>query len=296
MALELPELREIDLGGPVRYREWGGPPGTTFVLVHGLGGSQLSWALVAPELAGLGRVVALDLPGFGVTPKAGRSAALMDQRRMLSRFLDELVPGRRVLSGHSMGGTIAVLQVAVEPGSASALVLTSPALPVVRRVMPHPAIVAAFALYDTPGAGERLARVRFRAARRERVVRAGLAVIASGAGSVPDELVRALVQENRKLQGDPDAPVAFLEATRSILRLGRHPQAAWRAIEAVGCPTLVVHGRLDRYVPAAWSEAVLARRKDWRYRSFPDVGHLPMMEAPGRWLSAVADWYAESVD
>jgi len=29
--LELPELRTIDLDGPVAYRGWDGPAGTTFV-------------------------------------------------------------------------------------------------------------------------------------------------------------------------------------------------------------------------------------------------------------------------
>ena len=28
-----------DIDGPVTFREWDGPPETTFLLVHGLGGS-----------------------------------------------------------------------------------------------------------------------------------------------------------------------------------------------------------------------------------------------------------------
>jgi pimeloyl-ACP methyl ester carboxylesterase len=69
---DLPELATIDLDGPVRYRAWDGPPEATFVLIHGLGGSHLNWLQVAPGLAGLGRVVALDLPCFGWSPRCGR--------------------------------------------------------------------------------------------------------------------------------------------------------------------------------------------------------------------------------
>jgi pimeloyl-ACP methyl ester carboxylesterase len=54
-----------------------------------------------------------------------------------------------------------------------------------------------------------------------------------------------------------------------------------------------MHGRRDRFVPAAFAEAILARRPAWRGRIFPDLGHAPQMEAPGRWLTEVADWYAE---
>ena len=56
--MDLPELRTIDLEGPVAYREWDGPADSAFVLVHGLGASHLSWIQVAEGLSGLGRVFA----------------------------------------------------------------------------------------------------------------------------------------------------------------------------------------------------------------------------------------------
>ena len=62
--LGLPEARWADVDGPVHYREWPGPEtGPTFVLVHGLGGSHLNWAAVAPGLSRRGRVIAPDLAG-----------------------------------------------------------------------------------------------------------------------------------------------------------------------------------------------------------------------------------------
>src|SRR5262245_32193138 len=72
MALDLPPLSTVDLDGPVACRAWDGPDETTFVLLHGLGGSHLSWIQAAPGLAGLGRVLAVDMPGFGRSPRAGR--------------------------------------------------------------------------------------------------------------------------------------------------------------------------------------------------------------------------------
>jgi pimeloyl-ACP methyl ester carboxylesterase len=293
VSLELPELSTIDLEGPVRYRAWDGPAETTFVLVHGLGGSHLNWLQVAPGLAGLGRVLALDLPGFGWSPRAGRRSRLMDERRVLSRFIGELASGRVVLCGNSMGGVIALLQAAVEPASVAGLVLTSSALPWTRGGYPHPLVMGAFAMYHLPFVGDRLVRARMRRMDPEQVVRFGYRMVAADPMSIPEDIVRLNVELVRERASDPDAPEAFLDAARSILRLGRRRDVSTRALDAVTCPVLVLHGRRDRFVPAAFAEAILAQRPAWRGRIFPDLGHAPQMEAPGRWLSEVADWYAE---
>src|SRR5439155_26415196 len=90
-TLDLPPSRWVDVHGPVHFREWNGPPGgPVFVLVHGLGGSLLNWALVAPGLARRGRVLALDLAGFGLTPPAGRTAAVGSNRRVVDGFMKAL--------------------------------------------------------------------------------------------------------------------------------------------------------------------------------------------------------------
>lgn len=295
MSLDLPELATIYLDGPVRYRAWDGPSDATFVLIHGLGGSHINWLQVAPGLAGLGRVLALDLPGFGSSPRDGRGSGVMDERRIVSRFIDERATGRVVLAGHSMGGVIAILQAAVEPRSAAGLVLTSSALPWSRGGLPHPAVMSAFAMYDTPRVGDRFARVRMRRMDPEQVVRFGYRMVATDPSSIPEEIVRLNIDLVRERQADLDAPDAFLDAARSMLRLGKRPDMSARALGAVACPVLLLHGRRDRFVPAAFAEAVLAAHPTWRGRIFPGIGHAPQMEAPGRWLAEVADWYAETI-
>src|SRR5438046_10497015 len=103
MPLELPEPQTADLDGSVVYRAWAGPADTTFVLVHGLGGSHLNWLQVAPGLSGLGRVLALDLPGFGRSPAAGRGTRVMDLRRSPSRFVAAGATGRGAVVVESLG-------------------------------------------------------------------------------------------------------------------------------------------------------------------------------------------------
>src|SRR6266545_4983558 len=64
--LDIPESRFVDLDGQVHYVEWEGPSERSFVLLHGLGGSYLSWVRVGRRLSEHGRVLALDLAGFAL--------------------------------------------------------------------------------------------------------------------------------------------------------------------------------------------------------------------------------------
>jgi len=294
--VDLPELKTADLEGPVAYREWEGPPDTAFVLLHGLGASHLSWIQVAEGLSGLGRVYALDLPGFGASPLAGRGAALMDQRRTVSRFIGRVGADRVVMGGNSMGGALSILQAAVEPSSVAGIVLTNSVFPWRLGAVPHPLILASFGVYATPGLGERVVSWRLRQMDPEQMVRLSLRVLAADPGSIPDDVVELLVDLTRERKDDPDVARSFLEAARSMLRLGRRPSVSRRALDNVVCPVLLLHGRRDRLVPAAFAEAELARHPAWRGRFFPDLGHIPQMEAPGRWLAEVADWFADTLD
>jgi pimeloyl-ACP methyl ester carboxylesterase len=294
--VNLPELRKADLEGPVAYREWEGPSDTAFVLLHGLGASHLSWVQVADGLSGLGRVFAIDLPGFGASALAGRGAGLMDQRRTVSRFIDWIGVDRVVLGGSSMGGALSILQAAVEPSSVSGIVLTNSVFPWRFGAFPHPLILASFGIYATPGVGERLVSWRLREMDPEQMVRISLRVLTADPASIPEDVVGLLVDLARERKDDPDLATSFLEAARSMMRLGRRPEVSRRALENVTCPVLLLHGRRDRLVPVRFAEAELPRHPGWRGRFFQDLGHIPQMEAPGRWLAEVADWFADTFD
>jgi pimeloyl-ACP methyl ester carboxylesterase len=290
--VELPAVRTVELGGPVSYREWGGPADTAFVMVHGLGASHLSWIQVGEGLSDLGRVVAIDLPGFGTTPPDGRGTSLMEQRRVVAEAIRWTGAERVVLCGNSMGGAISILHAAVEPSTVHGLVLTNSVFPWRLGAIPHPLVMTAFGIYATPRLGERVVRWRLRAMEPEQMVRVSLRVLAADPRTVPDEVVQLLVEQARARRDDPDSVRSFLEAARSMLRLGRRPTISRRALGNVACPVLVLHGARDRLVPAAFARAELAHHPEWRGRFFGDLGHIPQMEAPRRWVAEVADWYS----
>lgn len=290
----LPDLQIVELNdGPIALRRWDGPPETMFVLVHGLGGSHLNWLQVAPSLAGIGTVLAPDLPGFGRTPLQGRSSRIMDLRRSLAAFIASQADAPVILAGNSMGGVLAILHAAIDPDGVEGLILSSSAFPWAAGALPSPLVMGGFALTEIPGLGEAAVRARLQGLRPDQVVRLGFKIVTADPSTIPSEIVamhEVLVAEQR---GRPDVPGAFVEASRSLMRLARRRDVARAALDAVTAPTLVIHGRRDRLVPSRFAEAELRRHPDWRGRILPGVGHVPQMEAPGRWVAEVADWLAD---
>src|SRR5690349_11337264 len=100
------------------------------LLVHGLGGSSVTWVEVIEGLAQHGPVVALDLPGFGRTPISSDDPLTMaGYVDLVLSVADELEWESFTLHGNSMGGLIGTLLAAAHPERVDRLVLVSPALP-----------------------------------------------------------------------------------------------------------------------------------------------------------------------
>jgi esterase len=104
------ELAFRELGG-------GGPP---ILILHGLFGSAQNWASVGRNLAGSGRVVALDLRNHGQSPHAP-SHSLEDCVADLEQWVAGHARGPVRLVGHSMGGLVAMGFAIAHPREAAAV-------------------------------------------------------------------------------------------------------------------------------------------------------------------------------
>jgi len=293
-ALGLPASRWVDVGGPVHYREWDGPgDGPVFVLVHGLGGSHLNWVPVAPALARRGRLIALDLAGFGLTPLAGRGAGIGSNWKLVEGFLEALALPSVVMVGNSMGGMITLIQSAHRPGSLNGMVLVDAAFPrghLVRGPRYELRIAGIFALYDLGLVGAGLLERRTRRLGPEGLVRQTLRLATAEPDTVDAALVAAMVEMTRLRQDFGYAPTAFLAAARSMFRAQIVPGRYRELVRRAATPALVVHGTRDRLVPAASAVETSSWHDTWRLELLEGLGHLPQIEAPIRWLDLVEDW------
>jgi pimeloyl-ACP methyl ester carboxylesterase len=106
----------------------GGGGGAPVVLVHGLGTNLSVWRGTIPALEAAGRrVVALDLPGYGLSDKADVSGTMTDFAAAVVGTMDALGLRRSDVVGISMGGQIALTLALDHPDRVRRLALLSPA-------------------------------------------------------------------------------------------------------------------------------------------------------------------------
>ena len=100
----------------------------TIVLLHGYGESLVAWRGVFTRLAERADVIALDLPGFGLSDKpAGGYQTDSIAARVLAA-LDSLRVRRAVVVGHSLGGAVASAVAVADPARVQALILVDAAI------------------------------------------------------------------------------------------------------------------------------------------------------------------------
>lgn len=286
-----PDAAWAELGGPVHYLDYGGPSeGPTVLLVHGLGGSVLNWAAIAPPLADTCRVMALDLVGFGRTQSLGRSARLEDNRDLLARFIDEVIGHPVILVGNSMGGLLAMLLTDARPDLVAGLVLVDPAVPVGPTARPDPLVTLLFGAYAVPA----LARV-FLSHRRsvlsaEAQAMAVLRLCCVDTRRVPEQLVQHHLELARERQDYPNVDAELVVAGRSLVLVLARRRWLYALMRRISVPVLLLHGDKDRLVPIAAARAVARRNPTWRFEVAANVGHVPQLEVPDWTLERIRDW------
>lgn len=289
-------LRVAHLDGEVHYADFGGR-GPPLVLVHGLGGAHLNWAALAPLLRRHGRVLAVDLPGFGLSPPPPGGASLRALELRLSRFLGEVAGGRATLVGHSMGGLLSVLVAAQMPNLIDRLVLIGPAQPLPDRRSVDPVTAATFFAYAMPGLGD-----FFVSRLSQRLGPEGLVRYILGRCCVDVRRVSpALLDEHvaftaRRLKEAPWGEREFLRAARSMVQLLLlRPERFFHAARSLRTPTLLIHGRHDLLVPVCASVALAERMPNVYLSILEDAGHTPQLEHPRR-VFEIFDRWAQALE
>src|ERR1700730_11824990 len=284
-------LKTLDLDGPVAYVDTGGS-GPPMVLVHGLGGSQQNWMLVAGRIAEQGySVSAVELPEFGAAPLAGRESTLETNRGIVDGFIARLGRGPVVLVGHSMGGLISMMQAGANPASVSHLVLLDPAVPLATTspMKPLPDTVVRL-LAMRPGIGAVAATALAKLEGPERLINNALRQYCADSTKLDRSLVEALVEGERARIARGSPYLGYMQAYNSMRARTRNVEAYDKEVAMpVRAPTLLIAGAADTLVSTEHIRRLSTIRPDWRYEEMAGVGHNPQMEAPDRFLALMLD-------
>lgn len=118
------DLGEFEHGGATLVFEDFGSGTRPIVLLHGIGMGRSVYVDLARRLTG--RVIGIDLPGFGEAPEPLRTLTMERHADLVAAFLVSRGIADAVVLGHSMGSQIAAEVAARHPDVVSALILAGP--------------------------------------------------------------------------------------------------------------------------------------------------------------------------
>ncbi len=246
-TVNVSDVNRIDLG-----IESFGDKSAPLVLLAG-GTTMLSWpdALCARLAAGGRRVVRYDLRDSGESTTADVEApayTLRDLAADAAALVDVLGGGPAHLAGIGVGGMVAQVAVLDHPGAFSALTLVG-----TRAVAPGPPDD------DLPDHDQATMSRLFARPMPDWADRAAVAdFIAAGAEILGDDPVAAHAVAARIWDRTPGTTAQVHMANQMGMvfsKLDCTPR--WRErLPEIGVPTLVVHGRRDRFFPVGNAEAI----------------------------------------
>jgi pimeloyl-ACP methyl ester carboxylesterase len=272
--------QRVDVDGiPINYVDLGSGAEEPVLFVHGLGGQWQNWLENLPRVAQERRALALDLPGFGLTPEPRAGTTIPGYGRYVNAFCDALGVDCVALVGNSMGGFIAAETAIQFPRRVSRLVLVSAAGISSADTVRMPILTAG--RVATALATNSAARHRTLAARP--VTRHfSLALVAR----YPRLLRGDLAYEGLfKGAGKPGFDAALRASLEYDFR-DRLPE--------VSVPTLIVWGEKDAIIPVRDANEFERLIPDSRKLVMRDTGHIPMAERPGTFNDVLLDFLAEA--
>lgn len=257
----------------VRYvRKGEGPP---LLLLHGLGSSIYSWSDVLEGFARRHDVVALDLPGFGLSDQPPDLTFSLLPRAALG-VMDALGLERASLIGNSLGGAVAAILAAQHSERVEKLVLIDSAGFNLARDK-RPGVLRLVSAVPGP----LLERLPVRRA----LTRAALRQVFFDQSKVTEERVEEYLA--------PLLRPGTLRSLQSLLTSREVEAAAFAALlYRISAPTLILWGKEDRWVRAADADRFGAAIAGSRTIILKRCGHIPQEERPGETLALVESFLA----
>ncbi|CAN5228872.1 hypothetical protein BH20ACT20_BH20ACT20_03680 [soil metagenome] len=257
IEIEGTEVNYVDIGEQGRDRP--------MVFVHGLSGQWQNWLENIPRFALSRRVVAVDLPGFGLSEMPSERISIELYGQVLAELCDQLDLNPAVVVGNSMGGFVSAELAIRRPDSVERLLLLSAAGVSQMDVSKRPILAigkAAGLIVSSSVAQQRWI------ARRPTLRHVALAAVARH----PSRLASDMAFEGLMKGADKPGFDSSLRACLEYDFRDRLPQ--------IGCPTLVLWGEKDAIIPVRDADTFVEMIEGARKIVMEDTGHVPMVERP----------------
>ncbi len=272
---------EVLHGRSITYTEAG--KGPVLLLIHGIGGTFENWQEAIEPLSRHHKVIAPDLPGHGASGPGGGDYSIGAFAAGLRDLLLALGHKRATVVGHSLGGGIAMQFAYQFPEMVERLVLVSsgglgPEVSPILRAATLPG--ADLFISATAALGSKVVPALAR----------GLAMV----GLRPSADLHEVIRGYGTLT-DPARRAAFLATVRAVLGTGgQRVDAGDRLYLAEAMPVLIVWGADDPIIPVHHGEEAHDHIPGSRLEIFDGVGHMPQIESPLRFVTALEEFLDET--
>ena len=267
---------ERDVQGYRTYYQTAGA-GRPLLLIHGVGGSSVTFRHNMEELASRYRVYALDLPGHGRSEIPTLEYQAEDAVPFLAQFIREVIGEPVALVGVSAGGLMCALTAAQHPD-----------------LVTHLVMVASAGLGRDVDWGLRLlslpvARIWMEYTREHpKAVRMSLKKVLHNADLITDDLVNVICKE-RAQPGSGKAMHRAIQSNIGLLGLRR-----WRrhrsAIRTVAAPVMIIWGAQDKFIPVRHAYRAMRHLADVPVHILDHCGHWPPFEHPREFNRLVTEF------
>jgi pimeloyl-ACP methyl ester carboxylesterase len=238
-------------------------------------------------------VITMDLPGFGRTAPPRHSAArVRANARFLPAFMDAMGIERAIVHGNSMGGLLTALLAGIAPERIDRAVMVAPALPTAKSDLTHlpGPVFRRFAPFVVPGVGSTLLRTIWSRTDVESLLDEAIGMTVSSRDVLSPAML-TIMRENIQLAKRHAWRIESLAyAVESLVAAVIGGREVTEGVLAMSGDTLVVWGDADALVGRPVIGHLHQQRPDWDYAVLPGVGHVPMMEAGGRYVAVVRAW------
>jgi pimeloyl-ACP methyl ester carboxylesterase len=241
--------------------------GIPLLLLHGLGGSIESWSNNINFLSTKFRIIALDLPGFGLSDKPKISYSIKFYMSFLEKFIKRIKLNHLFIIGSSLGGHIAVEFALKNRKMVDKLILISPA-----GSLPK----------SFKGTIELKRYVSIVNARSSRDI-----------GRILTSIDTSMVNPSYaditfKRLSLPGAKEAFISALKGSARAQRYNNQ----LEKIDTSMLLIWGKKDRMIPLKFIRPFMEHGNS-RIIIFENCGHRPHVENPRLFNKVVKNFLIE---
>lgn len=249
--------------------------GPDVLLVHGWVSSGQMWSRLMRDLGHVARFWAIDLYGFGQSPRPASNESLNIQRHanMLLDFCANYHVQPKAIIGHSMGGMLALKLAADQPDFTEKLVLMSP---VVTGRFGHPIEISR--LFTNEIGSYTLSKTKPLWTLAQNVISP---IFSRPAHWYLDETAAARIQQDFQRASWQ----ASTHALHSLASENMQPH-----LPKIPHPTLVIIGSNDTTVPPNEGRLAAATLPNGHLLELPHTHHQPLDEQPERVVKAVQEF------